>query len=322
MSDDDEMVTRILTGKPVDNTTKREKRMKQIRKHYSEQKSSRVVKVKTQNVVIIGRSRTGKSTIKSMLIDPTAEPKDLSLRAGTIDASMESFFVDDQNLVLNIIDTPGVYEHQSAEAIVRDNQKIMEAIEKCINLEITKYHLICFAFSMPAGIQSDDIDALQLFMDHLGPDVSQNSCLIITRAEAKTSDQREKLRQELLNDSHFKKMNNYFKRGIFFTGAINYDDYQNGNASIVEQYMNVLEFRKQLINEFVKDCEPFQIDKTYVNEMRRIQEEYEAKEKELKSRLAENNQNAEQRKELERVKKELDEAKKRLAGSKTPCSIS
>ena len=296
--------------------------MKQIKKHYAEQKCSHVVEVSVKNIVIIGRSRTGKSTIKTMLINPTDPPKDLSLMAGTRDASMQSFFVDDENLILNIIDTPGVFEHQTTEDIRRDNDTIVAAIEKCIKLEITKYHLICFAFSMPAGIQSDDIEALQLFIDRLGPDVSQNSCLIITRAEAKTPEQRSKLRQELLNDTQFKKISNYFKRGIFFTGSINHDDYQQGNASIVEQYMNVLEYRKELLSEFTKDCDPFQISKAYVDEMRRIQQEYEEKEKQLQAQLTQNNQNAEQRKELERVKAELEAAKIRLAESKGPCSIS
>lgn len=113
-----------------------------------------------------------------MLVDPTEVPDEMTLISGTKEPVFQSYFVDDVKMVLNVIDTPGVFEHNSMESLIRSNETIMEAIEKCINLEITKFHLVCFAFSMTAGIQADDVAALKLFIARLGPMVSENSCLI------------------------------------------------------------------------------------------------------------------------------------------------
>ena len=130
------------------------------------------------NVLIVGRTRTGKSTVKGILIDPTNVPSEMNILSDTREATFESFMIDDLGIVLNIIDTPGVFEYCDREDLIRSNEVILQSIEKCINHEITKFHLVCFAFSMTAGIQADDIKALELFKSFLGPTVAKNACLI------------------------------------------------------------------------------------------------------------------------------------------------
>ena len=102
----------------------------------------------------------------------------MNILSDTREATFESFMIDDLAIVLNIIDTPGVFEYCDREDLVRSNEIILQSIEKCINHEITKFHLVCFAFSMTAGIQADDIKALELFKNFLGPTVAKNACLI------------------------------------------------------------------------------------------------------------------------------------------------
>lgn len=257
-----------------------------------------------------------------MLVDPTAEPNDLSLVSGTRDASMESYFIDNEHMILNIIDTPGVFEHHNEEALCRDNGQIMKTIERCINLEITKFHLICFAFSMPAGIQSDDIDALELFISYLGPELSRNSCLVITRCESKTDQQKENLKNELLSDLQFKRVAHYFERGIFFTGSINCDDYLNASSAIVNQYLNVLEFRKELLHEFSKNCDPFQISESFIGEVNRMKAQYEARlrDLEMKSTRADRSDHQKQQ-EIQKLKRELEAERNRMV-SESKCLIS
>lgn len=94
----------------------------------------------------------------------------------------------------------------------------------------------------------------------------------MTRCESKDDMQRNKLLKELREDRDFKEVADYFKRGIFFTGSINPDDYLSGQSSIVEQYKTVLEYRNDLINEFKKAIEPFQISQSYISELRQIRE--------------------------------------------------
>ncbi|CAF1605801.1 unnamed protein product [Adineta ricciae] len=194
-----------------------------------------------------------------MLVSPMDEPHDVTLRPMSEDPSLESFSITDKQLVINIIEISFVRGRPDREGnLESDNQAVNRVLERCISLDITKFHLICFTFSITAGIRSDDIDVLQLFIKCVGPELSRNSCLIITHAEAKTEEQRDKLRQELLNDSHFNNISNYFERGILFAGSINYDDYQAGNTCIIDHFMTIIGYRKELLDEICKDCQPFQ----------------------------------------------------------------
>lgn len=235
--------------------------MKKIKDYYTANHLNNIVPIDVKNIVIIGRTNVGKSTIKRMLVCPTEEPKDLMLKPTSEDIILEPFCITDKQLVINIIEISYNRRRSDEENNLRTNIQAMKKILKqCIGFQITKLHLICFAFSINAGIQSDDIETLQMFIKYFGPEVSRNLCLIITHTESKTSEQRDKLRQELLNDSQFKKISHHFERGIFFTGSINYDDYQAGNSCIIDQFITIIGYRKELLDEICKDCQPFRFD--------------------------------------------------------------
>jgi hypothetical protein len=228
--------------------------------------------------MLIGRTRTGKSTIKMLLVDPTTVPNDLTLKSGTKDPLFESFFVDDNHVVLNIIDTPGLFEHGTREFDIRDNNTILNTIDVCANREITKFHVICFCVAINNGINQEDIASLNLLVDFLGSEISRNSCLIVTRCEMKDEPQRAALRAELLNDVHFKSIANFFQKGIFFSGSLNYDDYKKGNDSLYDQFVTISEYRLQLIEMFTGEVEPFPISEMAISEIRRRQKKLEAQE--------------------------------------------
>jgi GTPase Era involved in 16S rRNA processing len=157
-------------------------------------------KVKSNNIMIIGRTRSGKSTIKSLLLDPTEVPGELTLKSGTRDALIESFHIADIDATLNIIDTPGLFERGSDTNSIRNNEAILKTIEKCANLEITSFNMICFCAVITAGINGEDVQSIELFIKFLGDEISNNSCLIITHCEAKNGEQRKMIKKELEED--------------------------------------------------------------------------------------------------------------------------
>ena len=220
------------------------------------------------NILIIGRTRTGKSTIKSMLIDPTKPPQDLTLKSDTKGAQFQSFHLQEKDIVINIIDTPGLFERSSNEVDIRDNETILKTIEMCINMEITKFHVICFCVSLTSGINKEDITSLELLIQYLGEETSKNSCLVITHCESKTEEQREKLQQELVQDLYFKKIAPFFKLGILFSGSINRDDFNLGNDSVYEQFFTISEYRAKLIEMFLSVKEPLPITNMLISPTR------------------------------------------------------
>jgi GTP-binding protein EngB required for normal cell division len=218
-------------------------------------------KVEHKNILLIGRTRTGKSTIKSLLVNPANVPNDMTLKSGTRDPQFQAFHLQKDDVILNIIDTPGLFEHSNNEIDIRDNDMILKTIGFCINMEIAKFHAICFVVSLTAGINQEDIMALELLIDYFGPEASNNSCLIITHCETTGETQRNKLKKELMEDSHFKKVAPFFKLGVFFSGSLNRDDCDRGLESVYHQYNAVSVYREILIELFLKIGTPIPIDK-------------------------------------------------------------
>ena len=286
----------------IDPVQKRQKTIDEIKKDYADHGKYRVTPADQRNIMLLGRTRTGKSTIKSLLVDPTVVPDDMTLKSGTKDPLFESFHVRDNQIVLNIIDTPGLFEHSNNQVDIRDNETILRTIKICANREITKFHVICFCVAITAGINEQDIQSLKLLVDFLGKGISRNSCLIITRCESKTDKQRATMQSELLEDSYFKEIASFFQLGIFFSGSIDPDDYTQGNDSIVDQFLTVSEYRTKLIETFTSNIEPFPITETLLSQIKKVQDEAALKEAELDSlRITADEQ--------ERLIKELKEAR-------------
>lgn len=70
----------------------------------------------------------------------------------------------------------------------------------------------------------------------------------------------------LWNDKNFKEIMPYFQLGVFFSGALNYHDFINGNKSLLDQYLNITDYREKLIQLFTRDIKPFEISETMINE--------------------------------------------------------
>jgi predicted GTPase len=121
--------------------------MDKIHSDYIQNGKYQMTRAEQRNIMLIGRTRTGKSTIKRILLDPTFVPDEFTLYSRR-DPVVESFHICDNNIVLNIIDTPGLFEHDATGIDVRDNEKIQRTIEMCFNHEITKLH-VCFVFAFP-----------------------------------------------------------------------------------------------------------------------------------------------------------------------------
>ncbi|CAF1433573.1 unnamed protein product [Adineta steineri] len=197
----------------------------------------------------------------------------MSLKAGTRDPQFSSFFVADKQLVLNIIDTPGLFERGNKSGDLRDNNTIMDAIAACINNEITKLHMVCFCVAVCNGINQEDIDSIIALKNFLGETVTENACLIITHCESDDQQQQEKWRQELLDDKDFGTILPCLKKGIFFSGSLKREDVNRGyRESVMNQFETIIKYRETLLELFIEEKNPFLITETKISEIREWQQ--------------------------------------------------
>ncbi|CAF1313194.1 unnamed protein product [Didymodactylos carnosus] len=224
---------------------------------------------KSKNVIIIGRTRSGKSTIKSLLLNPAKVSDELTLKSGTRDPHIESFHITEIGATINIIDTPGLFERGDDKDAIRDNEAILNTIKKCANMEITSFSVICFCVAITVGINGDDVKSIELLVKFLGDEISSNSCLVVTHCESKNQEQRNKIKEELREDSFFKQIATFFKLGVFFSGSINRDNYNNGNECVLDEYVTICEYRSELIKLFTADLKPFPITESQISDIRR-----------------------------------------------------
>ncbi|CAF2979971.1 unnamed protein product [Rotaria socialis] len=259
----------------VDLSKKREHIKAQINEAYQTVSHHKVRKVDHKNVLLIGRTRTGKSTIKKVLVDPTTVADEMKLAAQTRTATIESYIIDDNATVLNIIDTPGLFERGSSEINWQDNKAILKTIETCIAREITKFHLVCFCASFESGVHEEDVKAMKLLIDFLGPDLTNNACLIVTRCESKNEKQRADLKHEIENDTMFKPLAGYFKKGILFSGTLDHDSWNNATDNLYYQFETVVSYREKLIDLLTNNVEPFNVTESNITAYRLAIEEQE-----------------------------------------------
>lgn len=82
--------------------------MNKIHQYYTSHGKYKLREVEHRNIILIGRTRTGMSTVKALLIDPTTVSAEPVLKPGTRDLLLQSLHLNDCRIVLNIIDTPGL----------------------------------------------------------------------------------------------------------------------------------------------------------------------------------------------------------------------
>lgn len=233
-----------------------------------------IAETKVHNVVLVGRSRAGKSTVRKTLIDPKSPSSQLNLYAETKDVDAVSLQVNQESyrqtsekqilsseyhsIVLNIVNTPGLFEVNKDVHLARNNTQLLMTISNGLARIGTSYHYICFCISIVDGIRKEDVDTLNNVLIYFGLDkLIEHICIIITRCEMKDLSQRAKLKAELEAQLPFVKLS---KKGVLFAGCLNDADWQTGNATAIDfQFRNIMYYRQALLKLFTTPIKPFEL---------------------------------------------------------------
>ncbi|CAF3509177.1 unnamed protein product [Rotaria socialis] len=144
--------------------------------------------------------------------------------------------------------------------MISEDRNLAEINLECSRLGIQDFHIVCFCISFDTGINTIALQSFQRFVNHFSEQqVKRNLCIIITRCESKDDAQRDRLRQELINDIEFRPISRNLARGIHFSGALNYDDWKRANTALIDQFETIYNYRRSLLDLIVSDIECFHV---------------------------------------------------------------
>ena len=208
--------------------------------------------VPTRTLILIGRTRTGKSTISAVLKNSMYVPPLPRLFYGT-DAPRK-----EQVNGLTIIDTPGFFNQNERDiAVDLSNDAIETMLDHVIKTNNASVTLFAFVFNLEAGINVDDIKTMILIRDRY-PGINDQLMLILTHCEETDEIIREKRIQNFFEheDVVKEKLSDLFKHNIFFMGCIRTQTIErNDPHAILDQYKNVLKMRNKFIEYFYSNLE-------------------------------------------------------------------
>ena len=216
-----------------------------------------------RNIVLIGRTRTGKSTISSVIRDPFYLPPLPSLFACTRNITFNRITTTHRGnaYFFTIIDSPGLYDSMRNEGERLTNHTIKKHLDQCITKDITHIHAFAFVFSSGSGINIEDIQSM-MFIQKNYPELRNFFVLIITHCEEKNEEERRSFVEEFFQHPDVIKhgLREFFGLGVYFTGSLRPQLQRLPNLMAARaQSTNILEMRKKLLDFLIARRDTYNI---------------------------------------------------------------
>lgn len=223
------------------------------KKDAADRKAQKVV-----NVLMVGRSRSGKSTLMEMLQDPFYISPDMNLFYTTAQPKQTEIKLNDYTF--RVLDTPGLFENVASNSLInkRSNEEIAQLIEAKISEVFGgeaygNVDAVIFANSLRTGVNDQDIESIKFFVPKFG--THSKKLFVVTRSEDQTDDVIEKLRNQCAQHVQMGPLiQEEFggKEQILFTGALS-KDYLIFKSFAQARVLRVIALRERLIDALLPD---------------------------------------------------------------------
>jgi GTP-binding protein EngB required for normal cell division len=217
----------------------------------------------SRNVFLLGRTRTGKSTISRVLRNPHHIPELAGLYAEDRNISFNEIATTNESNVyyIKIIDSPGFYDQTINEGERLSNETIKTYINECITKDVTHIHMFAFVFSGGTGINIQDIQSM-IFIKQNYPQLQEFFILLITHCEEKDEDERKTFVDQFFKHPDVVRygLKDFFGLGIYFMGCLRPQLRRKPNTTSAQtQAQNVMKMRQALLDLIVTRDTTFNI---------------------------------------------------------------
>jgi GTPase SAR1 family protein len=177
--------------------------------------------VKNYNVLLIGDSRSGKTTFREYLVDPHHITKNQIFRGTVTPTTTVRLFEDQgQYSTVTIIDCPGFNEVSEDNNSSRSDVKLQSLISSFVKKDITTVNLVMLTVNS-TGITSKQLESLTKAVKFLGKAIMHNICMLVTHFETKTLEDETKWINDFKSAESASFLCRAVQAGFLFTGALN-----------------------------------------------------------------------------------------------------
>jgi len=220
-------------------------------KAITEIKLSEAVKI---NLIIIGKSGCGKTTLFNVWKNPDFIPPMISAYSQTREPKPHHFTANisyndgtHSALTLNILDTPGLSETGLVSTDERTDEEILKLVSTCLRENLIDINVIGFVFRCDVRISQEDLIIFEKIKNFLGEEWSEHCLLILTFADKRSDDGADKFMDQMKQGQRYKQILDYCKLGYVRTSAIDPEElkkYEKRERLLAE----MKEFNSQLVN--------------------------------------------------------------------------
>jgi hypothetical protein len=209
-----------------------------------------VYDIKQYNVLILGESRSGKTTFRKVLKNINFVTK-MEVWRGTISPISKStlFSIDNDFIAINMLDTPGFAE--ASVGVNRSDDGIRNMIIEYVKRDIVRIDLILIAINGSSGINASQVSNITAVLKFLGRQVASRTCMLITHFENRSVEEESRWAEEFKSNPNMSFLTKACEGGFLFTGALDKNQFDNialRDSYITQQRRRNVAFFNKLMN--------------------------------------------------------------------------
>jgi GTP-binding protein EngB required for normal cell division len=223
-----------------------------------------VHEVQPHNVLLLGETRSGKTTFRKILKNVNYLPKLEVWRGTVVPLTRTSLFeIGGKHIMLNIIDTPGFGEAADG-SFARTDDNLKALISDFVKRDITKLSLVLVTINSAGGIGQAQVEQMTNCLILLGREVAPRTCFLVTHFENRGEEDEENWIATFKKNKNMGFLLRACRGGFLFTGALTpaqFDEVSLRDAFIRQQRRrNMVLFQKIVEGEPVSLMSPQMAD--------------------------------------------------------------